>query len=290
MARGSSDELPILVILGLLIYYAYKKGHLTGILGPGTGGGGNGGGGSGNGNGGGGGGTGGTAAFVQFGDPDDCDIVTNAVSHGTNNILITGDFCKRCGSAQEWFDDCASQLSGKNVYGTKGNHDSDSDVSAISGNAGAWEFTIDLGSIGVIGIDTFDGDQNFLTSAVETFQADTSKKAIVVFGHAPIRAPSGSHHPAENTGYHSIFTANSKVKLVLNGHNHNMTVMDVDGIKYVCNGSADPEKYPAGNDEQVEFANDSDTGVTVVKDGGSSLNVELVSNGGESLYSFSVPY
>jgi predicted phosphodiesterase len=281
LARGSS-ELPILIILGLLLLYAYKKGHLTNILGPGAGGGN----GNGNGGGGGGGGAPGSVAFVQFGDPDDSGICENAASHGANTILITGDISKR-GDPDGWWESCTG-LHDKNVYATIGNHDDDSVVDLFPGNAGAWEFTINLGSIGIVGIDTFNGDESFLTNAVEQFQADAAIHSIVVFGHEPIRAPEGSHHGATNTGYHSIFTANNKVRLVLNGHNHNITVMDVDGIKYVANGSGDPEKYSAGDGDQVEFANDSDEAVTVVKDTGSGLGVEFITNSGESLYSFTV--
>lgn len=302
MARGGSGLITILA-LGILVYYLYHQGYLRNILGPGTGGGsggggsgGSGSGGNGNGSGsggngsggGGGGGAGGNGTFVQFGDPDDCAIAENATSHGAGTIICTGDLSKR-GDPQGWYDECTS-LHNVNFYATMGNHDSSGDSDVAPGNGGAWEYTIDLGNVGLVAMNTEGLDEDFVTTAVEQFQADSSKKVIVVFGHQPVQAPEGSHHGSANSSLHSVFTANSKVKMVMNGHNHNMTVMTIDGIKYVANGSADPEKYPVGDDDRLEYSNDNDTAVTVCKDTGSSLDCSFVENGGNVLYSFSAAY
>lgn len=270
-----------LAILGLIVilYYAYSQGMFgkgttpppPGTTPPPSGG-----------------GTGGPG-FAAVGDVDtNTETAANLAASGKSSVIGLGDYAYS-GTGEEWWAD-QSAAHGMTWYGAQGNHDGDEYQGIFTGNNGVYEFTVTLGSIGFICVNTESVDQTFIQNAVEQFQADPAVKMIVPFMHIPIRTPEGEHHGAENTGLHAIFTANPKVKMVLNGHNHNMCVMEVDGIKYVQCGSGGRDLYPSGQSELVEFQNDSTHGIVVGSETATGVAMEFIENGGGSLYSFEVPF
>jgi acid phosphatase type 7 len=278
---ASGSQLPLLLVLGLILFYVYKKGYIGGGTPPGgtppggtppggvpTGG----------------------ALFATVGDIDtESATAASLAASGASTWIGLGDYAYS-GSIDDWAAEVMAGAASMTWYGAQGNHDSSDYSSAFNGHGRADELTVSLGPVTLICCNTESFDVNFVTNAVEQAQADPNCKLIIPFMHYPIQTPEGSHHGAENSGIHEVFQANSKVKLVLNGHNHNYTRMDVDGIKYVCVGCGGRDLYPVEADSLTEVARDDFHGIAIAYDKGTGLQLVCKSNDGETIDDFTVNY
>ena len=267
-------------------FAAYKSGILDNLFTPGTGGGG--GGGSTPPPAGGGGAVPGTLKFASVGDIEHTTEIAQALADsGAQAILINGDFYYS-GDPQSWWDTTMAPVHSMNVHATIGNHDSESDA-ALFGQE-SFNMSWKDGPVAFISVNTESLDEAFVRGELDKFQADTTVGAIIPFMHKPIRTPQGSHHAAENGQLHDLFTAYSKVRLVLCGHNHQYTRMvEEDGKTYVTVGTGHDDFYPVQADENTEVTDSNTLGILVCDYNNGTISCSFQAVGGGSFTdSFSI--
>lgn len=295
---GSNDLTDLLTIgiAGYLFYYLILQGNIKNLLGginlgSGASGGSGGGGRSGadfNGV-----GSGGRVSlngnsFTAVGDIDkNKETCQNLAGQNAAIILLCGDMAYS-GSASSWAKSVASPIVGKNVLWTRGNHDG-TDYLGIF-NQDEVTTSKKVGNALFVSCDTEEMDTSAAEAEIRKGMDDKDIKWIIPIMHKVVYG-CPNHHGEEARSFHTMFKKyTGKIKLVLQGHNHNYVRMKpLNGITYVQNGEGGRKEYnevKADSNTAKAFAGTH--GILHGVYGASSISVKFLSNDGKVMDSFTI--
>ena len=214
----------------------------------------------------------------------------NLVSGSPNRIVLLGDFGYERSASTWWNSSTMKPVrdSGIPVIAVLGNHDKSSDYLKIFGQSG-WDFSRTIGNTRFVAINTQSPNLSSAESKVKAGQNDPAIRWVVPIMHKCIVTPQGSHHPPEvSISFHKMFQKYSKVKLVLQAHNHNYFRSVKNGITYIVVGSGGRKFYVDSSDMWTKAHIPNTYGVLKCNTSSTSISCRFVDNGGATRDSFSV--
>ena len=220
---------------------------------------------------------------------DDGRTAQNLVSESPNRIVLLGDYGYDV-DANTWWNSTMKAVrdSGIPVIATLGNHDQSSAYLKIFGQS-SWNFSRTVGNTRFVSINTQSPSLSSAESKVRTGQNDPAIRWVVPIMHKCIVTPQGSHHPPEvSIKFHKMFQKYSKVKLVLQAHNHNYFRSVKNGITYIVVGSGGRTLYNDANDLWTRVHISNTYGVLKCRTSATGISCRFVDNGGATRDSFTV--
>mgnify|MGYP001600438750 CR=1 FL=1 len=220
---------------------------------------------------------------------DDGRTAQNLVSESPNRIVLLGDYGYDV-DANTWWNSTMKAVrdSGIPVIATLGNHDQSSAYLKIFGQS-TWNFTRTVGNTRFVSINTQSPSLSSAESKIKSAQNNPDIRWIIPIMHKCIVTPQGSHHPPEvSINFHKMFQKYSKIKLVLQAHNHNYFRSVKNGITYIVVGSGGRKFYVDASDLWTKVHIPNTSGVLKCSTNANSISSRFVDNGGATLDSFTV--
>ena len=220
---------------------------------------------------------------------DDGRTPQNLVSESPNRIVLLGDYGYDR-DANTWWNSTMKAVkdSGIPVIATLGNHDQSSAYLKIFGQS-TWNFTRTVGNTRFVSINTQSPSLSSAESKIKSAQNNPDIRWIIPIMHKCIVTPQGSHHPPEvSINFHKMFQKYSKIKLVLQAHNHNYFRSVKNGITYIVVGSGGRKFYVDASDLLTKVHIPNTSGVLKCSTNANSISSRFVDNGGATLDSFTV--
>ena len=277
---GTATDLITLGAFGLLIYGVFKSGIFNGLPIPGSGG-----------------GSGGAStstgdSFAAVGDVDCTSATAENVAKGNPALtLYLGDFSYGCEDAEAWWNGpmkAWSSLGKAKTLAALGNHDGDEFLKLFGNPGGKWQSLKIMSGVAFVSVNTEGGDMDELEALLQKAESDPKVKLTVCYMHKTVYLPKAKPlKPDADKGFHSLFKARKKVKMVLGGRNHFYArLKPVDGILYVTAGNGGHNK---GSGSKTRGTISNQLGVVKCDIGsGGNLSCKEVLNDGTVIDSWTV--
>ena len=220
---------------------------------------------------------------------DDGRTSQNLISDNPTRIVLLGDFGYDR-SPSVWWDSSTMapiRSSGIPIIPIIGNHDNSSQYLKIFGLT-SWNYTRTLGNVRFVVLPARPSLSS-IESKVKAGQNDPNIRWVIPLMHKCIVTPKGSHHPPEiSINFHKMFMKYSKVKLVLQAHNHNYFRSVKNGITYMVVGTGGRTPYNDASDLWTKVHLTNVYGVLKCSTTSTNINCRFVDNSGATRDSFSV--
>ena len=178
--------------------------------------------------------------------------VASAIKQGGSTVVILlGDlgYSKTSKCVKDAFTSV-----GLSTKPTVGNHDKESDIKKVWNIAKTIQ-TYKVNNVRFLSLNTelAAADQKSkVQGLLNKYENATDIDFIIPFEHKPfVTNPSAHHKESEAKGFRAtflpMFTAISKIPLVLFGHNHNYLDCNVNNIKFLTIGTGGRDPYPLGS-------------------------------------------